>query len=182
MMRKYTFREEKPIHGTDIAVSVRANWKRLPPVLHKCKQLDLTITKAKYWSNWTTLYMKKLGPAKHLNATAIMDAVETEDAVVAPTVLCRLPYHTSVSIYNISTLPYTVLDFSCFDRVGLFCEIIEVLGRYDVDVRGAYINTIGGVVSNIFFITHSGKALDDAHIEYLRNNLEYEIRDVQDSY
>jgi UTP:GlnB (protein PII) uridylyltransferase len=106
-----------------------------------------------------------------------IDSAITEGGELYPQ---RLPYKTTVFIYNISTAPYTILDFGCLDRTGLFCEIIEVLARYDINIEGAYLNTIGNVVSNIFYITHNGKKLDDQYIEYLRNNLELEVRDQGD--
>lgn len=178
MNGKYIWREEKPIYGTDIGVSIRANWKRLPPILHKCKQLDLSIQKAKYWDKWTTMYLKRPKQANVATLEEIINGVKTVDieegGVLFPQ---RLPYKTSVYVYNISTAPYTILDFGCLDRCGLFCEILEVLARYDIEVEGAYINTIGNIVSNIFYITHRGTKLDDMYIEYLRNNLELEVRD-----
>lgn len=180
---KYIWREEKPIYGTDIGVSIRANWKRLPPILHKCKQLDLSIQKAKYWDEWTTMYLKR--PKTQTSVATFDDVIHgvktldmDEIGVLFPQ---RLPYKTSVYVYNISTAPYTILDFGCLDRCGLFCEILEVLARYDIEVVGAYINTIGNIVSNIFYITHRGMKLDDKYIEYLRNNLELEVRDQDET-
>lgn len=173
------YREERPIYGTDIGVSVRAHWKRLPPILHRCKQLDLSIQKAKYWDEWTTMYLKR-PKVEQVQLSYIIDGVQQAIDEGGELYLQRLPYKTTVYVYNISTAPYTILDFGCVDRTGLFCEILEVLARYDIEIKGAYINTIGNIVSNIFYITYKGEKLDDKYIEYLKNNLELEVRDQGD--
>jgi len=87
-----------------------------------------------------------------------------------------LPSSTCVHIYNSVMFPYTMLDFGCTDRTGLFCEILEFLTPYDIDVQGAYINTIGNVANNMFYITKNNQKLDDAHIEFLQNSFEYELK------
>lgn len=179
-MKRFLYRQERPIHGTTIGLSVKSHWKCLPPVLHRIKDLDLSIQKAKYWDNWTTMYLK--GPHQ-VDVTDIFQTDRENIGYDMPLYHQRLPYNTCIYIYNISTSPYTVMDFGCIDRTGLFCEILEVLANYDVDVKGAYLNTIGNVVSNIFFITYRGKKLDDKYIEFLRNNLEFEMRNQeQNSY
>lgn len=174
-------RYEKPIYGTNVGISVRLNWRRLPPILHTLKANDCSIEKAKYWDDWTSMYIKT---PKNTTSVNVYDMV-SQSIVAESTSLYSpgLPLNTSIYMYNISTCPYTVLDFGCYDRTGLFCEILEVLSRYDIDVKGAYINTIGNVVSNIFYITHNNKLLTDAYIEYLRNNLEAEVKTKDnDSY
>lgn len=173
--RRVVYREERPIYGTDIGVSIRSHWKDLPPVLHRFRQLDLSIHKAKYWNEWTTMYLK--APKAQLRPPNIAE-VFLDDAVVAddmPLYHQTLPYNTCIYIYNISTSPFTVLDFGCMDRTGLFCEILEVLAAFDIEIVGAYINTIGSVVSNIFYITYKGRKLDDSYINFIRNNLEFEM-------
>ncbi len=176
MRRKVIYKEEKPIYGTDIGVSIKAHWKHLPPILHGLKKLDISIHKAKYWEEWTTMYLKtpKTAVAPLPLTEIFKDSMVTSDDL--PMYSQKLPYSTCVYIYNISTAPYTILDFGCQDRTGLFCEILEVLSSYDIEVNGAYINTIGNVVSNIFYITHKDKKLDDDYMSYIRNNLEIEMR------
>lgn len=172
------YRQEKPIYGSNIGVSVRSHWKNLPVVLHRMKDLDLSIQKAKYWDNWTTMYLK--GPRQIEVDDIFRDRQDRDDiGYDMPLFHQKLPYNTCIYIYNISTSPYTVMDFGCIDRTGLFCEILEVLASYDIDVKGAYLNTIGNVVSNIFFITYRGHKLDDKYIEFLRNNLEFEMRNQE---
>lgn len=163
-------KQEKPIIGTNIGLSIKGNWKKLPPFLHELKAHECSIHKAKYWDNWTSMYMKT-------PRTITFDCIEkmthtTDDTAAIPQ---KLPFNTTIYIYNISTAPYTILDFGCHDRLGLMCEILEVLSRYDIDVKGAYVNTIGNIVSNIFYITHNDTKLDDMYIEYLKNSLELQI-------
>lgn len=180
MINSNVVRFEKPIHGTTIAVSVHSNWRRLPPVLHTIKSMDCSIHKAKYWNEWTSMYIKSPHPISNQDlGNLIQTSLTSPDGEMFS---CGLPFNTSIHIYNISTCPYTVLDFGCIDRTGLFCEIIEALSKYDIEVQGAYINTIGTVVSNIFYITHNDELLSDAYIEYLRNNLEAEVKLQHDSY
>lgn len=174
-------RHEKPIFGTNVGISVHMNWRRLPSVLHTLKANDCTIKKAKYWQEWTSMYLKTPKDMAAIDVTnMVSDSIITENSsLYSP----GLPFNTSIYMYNISTCPYTVLDFGCYDRTGLFCEILEVLSKYDIDVKGAYINTIGNVVSNIFYITHNGNILQDDYIEYLRNNLQAEVKTKDnDSY
>lgn len=169
-----TVRHEKPIYGTNIGISVNVHWRQLPPVLHELKSRNCSIEKAKYWQSWTSMYIKS--PSKFLPMeidNMIMDSLTGETSTLYSP---GLPFNTKIYIYNISTCPYTVMDFGCRDRTGLFCEILEVLSRYDIDVKAAYINTIGNVVSNIFYITHNDVALTEDYIEYIRNNLEAEVK------
>lgn len=168
--KSIVIRKEKPIIGTNFGISVKGNWKALPPFLHELKANDCSIHKAKYWEDWTSMYIKT-------PKTITFESIEqmttvTDDALSIPQ---KLPFNTTIYIYNISTVPYTVLDFGCYDRVGLLCEILEVLSKYDIDVKGAYVNTIGNVVSNIFYITHKNNKLDADYIEYLKNSLELQI-------
>ena len=181
-IKNIVYRQERPIYGTSIGVSVRSHWKNLPVVLHRIKDLDLSIQKAKYWDNWTTMYLK--GPQQVEITDIFRDPRDDEtEGIDLPLYHQKLPYNTCIYIYNISTAPYTVMDFGCIDRTGLFCEILEVLASYDIEVKGAYINTIGKVVSNIFYITYRGSKLSDEYMEFLRNNLEFEMRNQeQNSY
>lgn len=163
-------RQEKPILGCNIGISIQSNWRKLPPLLHELKANECSIQKAKYWDNWTSMYMKA---PKHVTFETVQQmVVPPDEPVIIPH---KLPFNTSIYLYNISTAPYTILDFGCSDRLGLLCEIFEVLSKYDIDVKGAYVNTIGNVVSNIFYITHCERKLDDRYIEYLRNNLESQV-------
>jgi hypothetical protein len=174
---KYPYLLEKPIYGTSIGVSVHANWRKLPPLLHEIKRLDLSIHKAKYWDHWTTMYLafpKIVGAPRYIDFEDILKGVDETDN--SPLYTPGLPFNTTLYMYNISTAPYTVVDFACIDRPGLFCEILELLQRYDIEVNGAYINTIGSVVSNIFYISRNGRKLDDNYIAFIKNNMEFDIR------
>lgn len=183
MLRRFQVIRENPIQCTNIGVSIKSHWRNLPPLLQDIKQNNGSIHKAKYWNECTSMYIKAPNTYTY---DILKDSVETlntvpqyESTLYSP----GLPFNTTIYIYNIRTSPYTVLDFGCYDRTGLFCEILEVLSRYDIDIKGAYINTIGSVVSNIFFITHKEKQLSDQYIEYIRNNLEAEVRmQENDSY
>jgi UTP:GlnB (protein PII) uridylyltransferase len=169
---------EQPIHGTALGISVKAKWRTLPPLLHELKRMNLSIHKAKYWNEWTTMYIK------HNQEIAMSGAKQTLEDILqgqlqvdeVPLYNNGLPPNTSISIYNISTFPFTILDFGCSDRTGLFCEILEFLSHYDIDVNGAYINTIGGIVSNMFYISRNKQKLDHAYIEYLSNTFEHEMK------
>ena len=180
MMRQKLFiKPEKPIHGTNVAFSVKANWKHLPPVLYTLKYNDCSIQKAKYWQEWTTMYIR----SPNYSQSYITDMIKSTTQDTTNTLVqTKLPFNTSIYMYNISVIPYTILDFGCIDKTGLFCNILEVLAKYDIEVEGAYINTIGNVVSNIFYITHNGKNLTDDYIEYIRNNLESDIGSSDNSY
>lgn len=183
MHKGIIIRQEKPIYGTNVALSVKVGWKRLPPVLHNLKESDCSIQKAKYFGEWTSMYIKTPNNVMADDVHRVVVNGLNEDMAMSTLYSPGLPFNTKIFIYNISTCPYTVLDFGCFDRTGLFCEIIEVLSRYDINIEAAYINTIGNVVSNIFYITHKGSKLSDLYIEYLKNNLESEVKmQESDSY
>lgn len=181
-------RSERPIYGTNVGLSVKANWRQLPPMLYKLKERDCSIEKAKYFQDWTSMYIKTPHNIQAKEVHTMLEDEMLNGMYVANNISSTLyspglPFNTTIYIYNISTCPYTVLDFGCYDRTGLFCEIIEVLSKYDIDIKAAYINTIGSVVSNIFYITHKDQKLNDKYIEYLRNNLDAEVRPQDtDSY
>ena len=182
MIMSLIIKHEKPIFGTNAAVSVKAHWRKLPPVLHTLKANNCSIHKAKYWDEWTSMYIKT---PPSIVAKDVYDMLSSVQEGTSETTLysCGLPFNTCIHIYNICASPYTVLDFGCLDRTGLFCEIIELMSKYDVEIKGAYINTIGSIVSNIFYITYKNERLSDPYIEYLRNCLEIDVKHrVGDSY
>jgi UTP:GlnB (protein PII) uridylyltransferase len=85
--------------------------------------------------------------------------------------------NTKVHIYNISTHPYTVLHFSCPDRLGLLCEILEFLAPYNIQVHRAYVNAQEFIAANLFFISNvNGKPLSPLEIEFLQNLFEYDLK------
>ena len=181
MQQKFIVTKEKPVYGTNVAVSVKGHWKSLPPLLHKLKQHNCSIHKAKYWQECTSMYIKTPHDFTYdtfIGIASSIDLAQEKDNLYSP----GLPFNTSIYLYNIQTSPYTVLDFGCLDRTGLFCETLEVLSLYDIEIQGAYINTIGNIVNNIFFITHNNKQLTDKYIEYIRNNLESEVKMQDNSY
>jgi UTP:GlnB (protein PII) uridylyltransferase len=189
IQRRFQLTQEKPIYGTNIGVSIKSHWRNLPPLLQELKQNNASIHKAKYWNECTSMYIKAPNTYTYdvikETVSTINETPQYESTLYSPGVPGRpkLPFNTTIFIYNIGTSPYTVLDFGCYDRTGLFCEILEVLSRYDIDIKGAYINTIGSVVSNIFFITHNEKQLSDSYIEYIKNNLDAEVlMQENDSY
>lgn len=169
------YRLEKPIHGTSIGMSVYSKWRRLPIFLHELKRMDITIHKAKMHNDWTTMYLRTEEPEeKRRNLELVLSGNTEIDEV--PLYIQGLNPNTNIYVYNITTFPYTVMDFGCQDRTGLMCEILEFLSPFDIEVRGAYINTIGGIATNMFYITRHGEKLDNAYIEYLSNMLEYELK------
>lgn len=172
------YRLEKPIHGTSIGISVYAKWKTLPVFLHELKRMDITIHKAKMHNDWTTMYLRTTdAEEKQRNLELMLTGnIEVDEA---PLYAQGLSSSTNIYVYNITTFPYTVVDFGCQDRTGLMCEILEFLSPYDIEVRGAYINTIGNIATNMFYITRNGEKLDAPYIEYLSNMMEYELKKDQ---
>lgn len=175
------YRIERPIHGTSIGMSVYAKWKTLPVFLHELKRMDITIHKAKMHNDWTTMYLKTSGDV--LLKTNALERVLTGNQEVdeVPLYLNKLCPNTQIFVYNITTFPYTVMDFNCQDRTGLMCEILEFLAPFDIEVRGAYVNTIGSIATNMFYITRHGEKLKDEYIEYISNLMEYELKKTNDN-
>ncbi len=171
----FPYRLEKPIHGSSIGLSVYSNWRTIPVFLHELKRMDITIHKAKMHDQWTTMYLKADKP---MERTKQLEKVLSGYAEIdnIPLYAQGLSTTTNIHVYNISTFPYTVIDFGCQDRTGLLCEILEFLSPFDIEVRGAYINTIGTIATNMFYVTRNGQRLDDAHIEYLSNMMLYELQ------
>lgn len=171
----FPYRIEKPIYGTSIGLSVYSKWRTVPLFLHELKRMDITIHKAKMHNEWTTMYLKTdNAEIRRRDLELILSGnVEINDM---PLYQQGLNASTNIHIYNISTFPYTVIDFGCHDRTGLLCEILEFLAPFDIDVRGAYINTIGTIATNMFYVTRHGERLDNAYIEYLSNMMEYELK------
>lgn len=176
---------EKPIHYTHIGLSVQMPWRQLPSLLHDVKRMNITIHKAKMVNDWTTMYMRvpyeySTEEKVHMVKENLVQTLEgTADVDLVPLYSLGLPASTTIHVYNNSVVPYTIMDFSCSDRTGLFCEILEFLSSFDIHVEGAYINTIGNIVNNIFYISRNGSKLSEEYIVYLNNLFEYELKKKQ---
>lgn len=176
---------EKPIHYTHIGLSVHMPWRQLPSLLHDVKRMNITIHKAKMVQDWTTMYMRvpfefSTDDKLHMVKDNLLQTLQgTSDLDLVPLYSLGLPSSTTIHVYNNSVVPYTIMDFSCSDRTGLFCEILEFLAGFDIHVEGAYINTIGNIVNNIFYISRNGSKLSEEYIVYLDNLFEYELKKKQ---
>lgn len=160
-------------------------WRQLPVLLHDVKRMNITIHKAKMVTDWTTMYMRvPFEQSTEEKVQIVRESLSelllgTSELDTTPLYSLGLPASTIIHVYNNTIVPYTIMDFSCSDRTGLFCEILEFLSGFDIHVEGAYINTIGNVVNNIFYITRNGTKLSDEYIEFLNNLFEFELKKKQ---
>lgn len=171
---------ERPVYNCELAMSIKTQWRQLPYFLHELKRMNVNIHKAKMHKDWTTMHMKlsasdvnTIYNDRHHMERVLSGISEIDDV---PLHSLGLPQTTCVHIYNTMTFPYTLLDFGCTDRTGLFCEILEFLTPYDIELQGAYINTIGNVANNMFYITRNNQKLDNTYIDFLHNSFEYELK------
>lgn len=174
------YRMEKPIHNSQLGISFQSNWRQVPLVLHELKRVNLSVSKAKMHESWTTLYIKSLDPQSHASVhnDHIVDIFQGRVSLdMDPLYHQGLHPNTKVHIYNISTYPYTVMHFSCPDRLGLFCEILEFLAPYNIQLHRAYVNAQEFIASNMFFISNlQGQPLSPLEIEFLQNLFEYDLK------
>lgn len=180
------YRLEKPIHNSQMGISFQAPWRQVPLVLHEMKRVDLSICKAKVIGSWTTLYIKSADPMVHaaVHHDHIVNVLQGRVLLDHdPLYHSGLDPNTQIHLYNLANYPYTALYFSCPDRVGLFCEILEFLAPYDIQIHRAYCNAQQFITSNIFFITNrQGQLLSPEEMDFFRNLFEYDLKKRLDVY
>ncbi len=174
------YRLEKPIHNSQMGISFQSSWRHIPLVLHEMKRVNLSISKAKFHDSWTTLYINSIDPDTHATihrphlVNVLQGRVQLDQE---PLYNQGLHPSTVIRMFNLSNYPYTVLDFQCGDRVGLFCEILEFLTPYDIQIHHAYCNAQKYIASNMFFITNKqGNMLTPEEIEFFSNIFEYDLK------
>jgi len=181
MRYRFGFRVEKvnlPYH----VVTVTAPWRRIPYILEEVRDLDIDVRKAWITKDRTTLYLKDAKPSakkalssptsaflplsnpKHESlARAFDEGFMINEWERAKSVFghpLTLPHDTSIMIYNIPTMPITVLEFTCQDRVGLLCDMLDCLSWLPVDVQTAHISTVSEYVPQHVLLGTRGSSIE----------------------
>lgn len=166
-------------------VTVTTPWRRLPYILDVVRDLNIDVRKAYLTPIDSTFYLKE-GGGQHLSLQRKQELTHMLDngVVVDVRERCKfmfqaplkLPKDTHVLLYNIPAQLYTVLEFTCADRVGLLCDILDALSSFPIEIELGHISTVSGFAHNVLQLTKDGRALNDAEIEYIMNVFEYEIK------
>jgi UTP:GlnB (protein PII) uridylyltransferase len=166
-------------------VTVKAPWRYMPYVLDNLRSETYDIQKAIVTSKYSTLYLKEADDspltisriqnvADIFNKGIIIDERERAKYVYQNQIV--LPTDTSVLIYNIPNMNYTVLEFICEDRLGLLCDMLDLLTSLPIDVHSSYVTSISLMAHNIFHIQKEERALTNEEIAYITNIFEYEVK------
>lgn len=166
-------------------VSVASPWRKLPYVLDAVRDLNMDVRKAYLTPQDSTFYLKEKDGqqlavhrqqelSKTLDQGVVVDVRERYKLMFRTPL--KLPKDTRVLLYNIPAQLYTVLEFTCADRVGLLCDILDALSSFPIEIEIGHISTVSGFAHNVLQLTRDGKALNDAEIEYIHNVFEYEIK------
>lgn len=157
----------------------------MPYVLDNLRSETYDIQKAIVTSKYSTLYLKEADDspltisriqnvADIFNKGIIIDERERAKYVYQNQIV--LPTDTSVLIYNIPNMNYTVLEFICEDRLGLLCDMLDLLTSLPIDVHSSYVTSISLMAHNIFHIQKEERALTNEEIAYITNIFEYEVK------
>lgn len=166
-------------------VTVTSSWRKLPYVLDAVRDLNMDVRKAYLTPSDSTFYLKEkdgeplsLQRQQELSHTfdnGVVVDVRERYKILFQTPL-KLPKDTRVLLYNIPAQLYTILEFTCADRVGLLCDILDALSSFPIEIEIGHISTVSGFAHNVLQLTRDGRALNDAEIEYIQNVFEYEIK------
>ena len=166
-------------------VTVRAPWRYIPYVLDNLRTETYNIQKAIITSKYSTLYLKEADDSTltvnriqnvedMLNRGIIIDERERAKYVYQNQIV--LPRDTAVSIYNVPNSKYTVLEFICEDRLGLLCDMLDLLTSLPIDIHSSYVSSESLMAHNIFHIQKCGTALSPEQVAYITNIFEYEVK------
>lgn len=172
-------------------VVVQAPWRRLPPLLHAFREVPLDIRKAHMDRSTATIYLKPLDRL-YMNDDEKEDTAQVRRILDAGVELerpgsgasaVRLPRETEVSIFNVSTVPYTILEFRCPDRVGLMHDLFELMAAMPYEIEAAYVSTdlANRAAHNLLYLTrgrgHEREKLGHTDMEYVRHVFEYDAKE-----
>ncbi len=166
-------------------VTVSSSWRKLPYVLDAVRDLNMDVRKAYLTPSDSTFYLKETN-GQPLTLQRQQELSEAFDHGVIVDIRERykmvfqtpfkLPKDTRVLLYNVPAQIYTVLEFTCADRIGLLCDILDALSSFPIEIEIGHISTVSGFAHNVLQLTKDGRALNDAEMEYVHNVFEYEIK------
>lgn len=167
---------QRPYH----IISVHSPWRRMPPILQKIREEDIDIRRAFITKNTTVLYLKDsngcfLPFQKQFRLTNLLSDYILETPLNSNIQLSR---DTEVLIYNIPGYPYTTLEFTCSDRIGLLSDLMELLSILPIDIQMGSINTVMDYAHNVLYLHKNHKPLSEIEIQYIQNIFEYEVKAI----
>lgn len=179
---RVTFRVERanvPYH----VLTFTRQWKDIPPILDRVRALNLDVRKALITPESSTIFLKESGNAsltldkqKQLEeALYNSQTVSIDDVNIEYQKSIELPNDTQILLYNIPSLPFTICEFSCNDRIGLLSDSLAFLSSLPVEICLGHVSTVAGKAHNIFhLVSTNGAPLDEQDVIYLSNVFEYE--------
>ena len=167
-------------------ITAQARWHKLPQLLEVMREIPLNIRRAYIHENSSTFVVTSGSP--YLSTADIDKHMETlertctsHEITYVETSLwnkprIELPIDSKVLIYNFQNKPYTTMEFSCKDRVGLLSDLLQFMTELPVDIHDAIITTIGNHAHNILHLQNQNQPLESHQISYIRNVFEYDIK------
>lgn len=170
-------------------ITIEAPWRRVRYVLDELRDVPVDVRKAHITAHHSTLYVKgaqgerlseeaKLEVYARLQEGIDLHTVEEQESQRSYAAQkLAMSDDVNVSIYNVSNTNYTLLEFSCGDRVGLLTDILNLLASLPVDIETGHISSVGNVAHNIFYLRRHDRALNDGEIQYVSNIFEHQCKD-----
>ena len=174
--RIFKWNVEKGHHTPHHVITLKSPWRKLPYILDKAREFEISVQKAYVRMSETTLFMNGNIQSYEKQLTQGISINERERAKDFYNNRLKLPKETNILLYNIPSLKYTTLEFICTDRIGLLCDLLDVLSSFPIEVRSAHVSTFFDCAHNIFYLTIDGKPLTENDITYIKNVFEYEVK------
>ena len=170
-------------------ITVKASWRKLPHVLEVMREIPLDIRRAYIHQDVGTFYVNSgspyLSPEDIQKSAGALEMQSKQHAsgissvassLFTPPPRIELPVDSKVLLYNFPDVPYTTMEFSCKDRVGLLSDLLQFMSGMPIEIRDAIITTMGEQAHNILHLQSKGDSLGFHQISYIRNVFEYDIK------
>jgi hypothetical protein len=160
-------------------VTVRTSWRRLPHFLEVLREVPVDIRRAYIQPQQSTLFINSGSPFLSSDDLRVhMKRIESDPFIppLATPGKVELPMDTHILLYNVSNIPYTIMEFYCKDRIGLLSDLLQYMGQLDIDINAAHITTMDEQAHNIFHLLKHGKPLEQFELLYIRNVFEHDLK------
>jgi UTP:GlnB (protein PII) uridylyltransferase len=187
--QKYAFQIHHEKQTAYHKILIDLPWRQVRYVLDQLRDIPVDIRKAHITSKHTTLYMKApanqplASSAKLQVYSSLLEGIDMESAIASDEDKSysmrkiTLPEDTTIMMYNVTGAPYTLLEFSCGDRIGLLNDLLDILASMPVDIETGIISSVGTQVHNVFYLCRQDKPLSEKDMAYVANVLEHDGRD-----
>jgi UTP:GlnB (protein PII) uridylyltransferase len=169
-------------------ITIEAPWRKVRYVLRELRNIPVDVRKAHITRDHTTLYLKNPDRQVMNNETklfvyhTLMQGIDiaaeqaTDEMRNFAMHKIQMPDDVSVMIHNVPNAPYTLLEFTCGDRVGLLNDILDIMASLPIDIETGHISSVGKHAHNVFYLCRHDKPLSEHEIAYVANVFEHDTR------